>query len=410
MSLNNIWQDFIKHNTPDCGFRAYGKKVEAMSVSTMRSRLTQDDVQRLVKGKDDEERAIAAHKICHAIDRAPLSRQERQSAEAIMDIMAKDAAQLVRRSLAVTLKNSPHLPPRLAKKLANDIDSIALPIITFSPALTDEDLIEVVRSGAALRQIAVAKRKSVSAAVVEVIAQEGREPALVVAATNNGAVFGDKAFTSALTRFGESAKVTDAFIERDVLPVHIAEKLVSLISDEAMGRLVKRHELPPQLAVELAEGSRERATIDLVDQAGQAKDMRRFVQQLHLNGRLGPSLILRGLCTGHIRFVEWSLAELAALPHSRAWLMVHDSGSLGFRAIYERAGMPQRLFAAFRAGLDVYHEMEYDGGEDDRERFTGRMIERVLTQFQALPPEELDYLLDKLNARSAKRGDKARAA
>ncbi|PHS21967.1 MAG: hypothetical protein COA84_14505 [Robiginitomaculum sp.] len=381
-----------------------------MSVSAMRTKLTQDDVHRLVKGHNDEERAIAAHKICRAIDHGPLSRQERQSAEAIMEIMAKDAAELVRRSLAVTLKNSPHLPRHIAKKLAEDIDSIAFPVITSSPSLTDDDLIDVVRSGAALRQVAVAKRKRVSAKVVNVLVAEGREVAVTTALRNNSAEFDTAAFDITLGRFGDRAKVTDAFIDRAELPVHVTEKLVSLISDEAIGRLMKHHELPPQLAVELAEGARERATIDLVDQAGQTKDMRRFVQQLHLNGRLSPSIIMRGLCTGHIRFVEWSLAELAAIPHQRAWLMVHDAGALGLRAIYERAGMPQRLYTAFRAGIDIYHEMEYDGGADDCERFKTRMMERVLTQFQALPRDELDYLLDKLDARENTPAEKSKAA
>ncbi len=381
-----------------------------MSVSAMRSKLTQDDVQRLVKGKNEEERAIAAHKICRSIDRGPLSRKERQSAEAIMEIMAQDAAELVRRSLAVTLQNSPHLPRHLARKLADDIDSIAFPVIASSPSLTDDDLIDVVRSGAALRQVAVAKRNKVSAKVVGVLVAEGREVAVTTALRNNSAQFDTAAFDTALGRFGDSAKVTDAFIDRKVLPVHVAEKLVSLISDEAIGRLVKHHELPPQLAVELAEGARERATIDLIDQAGQTKDMRRFVQQLHLNGRLSPSIILRGLCTGHIRFVEWALAELAAIPHQRAWLMVHDAGTLGLRAIYERAGMPQRLYAAFRTGFDIYHEMDYDGGAEDRERFSTRMMERVLTRFQGLPREELDYLLDKLDARDGTDEQAATAA
>ncbi|PHS27331.1 MAG: hypothetical protein COA85_05190 [Robiginitomaculum sp.] len=381
-----------------------------MSVSAMRSKLTDDDVRRLVKGENDEERAIAAHKICRAIDQGPLSRRERQSAESIMEIMSRDAAELVRRSLAVTLKNSPNLPRKLAKILAADIDSIAFPVISSSPSLTDDDLIQVVRSGAALRQVAVAKRKSVSAKVVGVLMAEGREVAVTTALRNNSAQFDTAAYDTALERFGDRAKVTDAFIDRDALPVHISEKLVSLISDEAIGRLMKRHELPPQLAVELAEGARERATIDLVDQAGRTKDMRRFVQQLHLNGRLSPSIILRGLCTGHIVFVEWALAELAAIPHQRAWLMIHDAGTLGLRAIYERAGMPQRLYAAFRAGIDIYHDMDYDGGSQDRERFSKRMMERVLTQFQALPREELDYLLDKLDANDQEVSPQANAA
>jgi len=372
-----------------------------MSVAAMRSSLTDSDIRRLVKGTDDGDRAIAAHKLCRVIDRAPLSRMERQSAEAIMQVMANDAAELVRRALAVTLQNSPHLPRDLARKLANDAESIAVPILASSPALTDDDLIDIVRSGAATRQMAVAGRKTVSRAVVKVIAAEAREPAVAVAAANNGAQFNDDSFDDALNRFGENAKVTDGLISRAVLPIHVAEKLVALVSDEALHRLAKRHELPPQLAVELAEGARERATIDLVDQAGKATDMQRFVQQLHLNGRLTPSIMVRGLCMGHIRFVEWAMAELAGIAHARTWLMVHDGGTLGLRAIFERAGLPGRLYPIFRTGIDIIHELEYDGGHLDRERFSRRMIERVLTRFQGLPKDELDYLLNRLDALSA---------
>lgn len=371
-----------------------------MSVAAMRSKLTENDIRRLVKGKDDDDRAIAAHKLCRVIDRAPLSRVERQSAAEIMQVMANDAAELVRRALAVTLQNSPHLPRELAKKLAEDLDSIAIPILASSPSLTDDDLIDVVRSGAAVRQMAIAGRRTVSSDVVRVITSEGREPAVAVAASNNGAIFDDQSFRSTLERFGENAKVTDSLIARESLPVHVSEKLVSLISDEALHRLAIRHELPPQLAVELSEGARERATIDLVDQAGRAADMRRFVQQLNLNGRLSPSLVVRGLCMGHIRFVEWSLAELAGVPHSRAWLMVHDAGILGLRAIYERAGLPQNLYPVFRTGIDMVHEMDFDEGQMDRERFSRRLIERVLTRFQGLPQEELDYLLSRLDGLS----------
>ncbi|VAW01151.1 FIG00449671: hypothetical protein [hydrothermal vent metagenome] len=372
-----------------------------MSVAVMRSKLTDTDIRRLVKGADDDDRAIAAHKLCRTIDRAPLSRVERQSAEAIMQIMADDSAELVRRALAVTLQNSPHLPRDLAKKLAEDVESIAIPILASSPVLTDDDLIDVVRSGAATRQMAIAGRKAVSEDVVQVIVAEGREPAVSVVAANNGAEFDDQSYETTLRRFGENAKITDGLISRSILPIHVAEKLVSLVSDEALHRLSKRHELPPQLAVELAEGARERATIDLVDQAGKAADMQRFVQQLHLNGRLTPSLVVRGLCMGHVRFVEWSLAELAGVPHARTWLMVHDAGLLGLRAIFERAGLPQRLYPVFRAGVDMVHEMDYDDGHLDRERFSRRMIERVLTKFQGLPKEELDYLLDRLDGLSA---------
>ncbi|HVY03190.1 MAG TPA: DUF2336 domain-containing protein, partial [Caulobacterales bacterium] len=130
-----------------------------MPVVTMRANLTEADIRTLIKGPTEDDRALAAQKICRCIDGLRLSGEERAHAETILKMMAEDAAASVRRALAVTLKNSPRLPRALARKLADDIDSIALPILQHSPALSDEDLIEIVRSAPPTKQVAVAKRE-----------------------------------------------------------------------------------------------------------------------------------------------------------------------------------------------------------------------------------------------------------
>jgi uncharacterized protein (DUF2336 family) len=161
---------------------------------------------------------------------------------------------------------------------------------------------------------------------------------------------------------------------------------------------VNNHELPPQIAIDLAMGARERVSIDIIEQAVRQKDIARFVQQLNLNGRLSPSLLMRGLCLGHIEFVEHAMAELAGIAHQRMWLMIHDSGPLGLKAAFDRAGLPPRLFPSFRAALEVYHSIDREGGSMDRITFRKRMIERTLTLFQSIPKDDLDYLLEKLDA------------
>jgi uncharacterized protein (DUF2336 family) len=152
------------------------------------------------------------------------------------------------------------------------------------------------------------------------------------------------------------------------------------------------------MAIDLAVGARERATVDLIEQAARQADLPRFVQQINLHGRLSPSLLMRGMCIGQMSFVEHALAELSGLAHHRVWVMVHDSGPLGLETLFERAGLPRRLLGPFRAAVDVYHEMSRDGADRDAATFRTRMVERVLTLFQHVPKDDLDYLLEKLNA------------
>ncbi len=370
-----------------------------MTVVTMRARLTDADIRTLMKGPTEADRGQAAHKICRSIEQAELSPDERAHAEAIMRLMLDDAAVLVRRALAVALKNSPKLPRDVANQLARDVDSIALPILQGSPVLNDSDLIEILRSAPPARQVAIASRDIMSITLTTAIAEHAVPAAVERALANDNAKFDQRGLEAALTRFADRPAIIETMIQRRTLPISVTEKLVSMVTGEMFDHLVNHHALPPQMAIDLASSARERVTVDLIEQAMHQADLPRFIGQLNLHGRLTPALIMRALCLGYIEFVEHSLAELSGLPHQRAWLMIHDGGPLGLKAIFDRAGLPTRLFPPFRAAVDVYHQIDrnaYDG--EDRDRFRSVMIERVLTLFQSVPKDDLDYLLEKLDA------------
>ena len=368
-----------------------------MTVQSIRPQLTEDDILRLMRGETPEQRASVAHRLCRRIALDVLSDREKAFADEIIGILAQDAADLVRRTLAVTLRSSPVLPREVALKLAHDIEAVSIPLLQDSPVFTDEDLVELVLSVTAAKQAAIASRDTVSITVSEVITEHGAVEAVRALATNSGAEWTDKSFDDTLRRFGRDEIVQAGLIKRDFIPTHIAEKMVSLVSGQLFDILVNRHELPAQLAIDLAASARERATIDLVEQAGRTNDLPRFVSQLNLNGRLSNSLIMRALCCGQMRFVEHALSELSGVAHQRVWLMIHDAGPLGVQAVFDRAGLPRKMLPAFKAAVTVFHETQHDGGPNDRARFRARMIERVLTQFQAIPKDDLDYLLDKLD-------------
>jgi uncharacterized protein (DUF2336 family) len=368
-------------------------------MTVTRTALTDEDIRQLVKGQSEDDRALAAHKICRHIEGGgmQLTEEERQKAYDILRIMADDAAELVRRALAVTLKSSPIIPHDVAVRLANDVESIALPILNFSPVFTDQDLCEIVRIGGPIRQVAIASRPVLSEKVTTTIVEHGVEKAVEVSCANDNASFAEKTLQTVVQRFAKSEAVLAAVAYRTALPLGVTEKL--------RDHLINHQSLSPQLALEIALGSRERATIDLVDQAGRTPDVKGFVGHLNRAGRLSASLLLRALAHGHMSFFEWGLAELSNVPHHRTWLMVHDAGQLGLKAIYERAGLPARLFSAFRAAVDTYHVMEQEGGALDAAGFQERMLQRFLTQPRGATREDMDYLVEKLDRvrREAKR-------
>ena len=131
------------------------------------------------------------------------------------------------------------------------------------------------------------------------------------------------------------------------------------------------------------------------------EDVERLVNQLYANGRLTPSIVLRALCMGDMKFFEYAMARRVGIPVLNARMLIHDSGVLGLDGLYGKSGMPRSLYPAVKAALAVAREMDYDGEEGDRERYARRMLERVLTQYGDLGVEfdtdDLEYLLAKMN-------------
>lgn len=366
-------------------------------MTAYRARLTEIDIRRLIKATDEDERAAAAHKLCRSMEKAELDDEDRAAAQKILRMLANDAAELVRRAMAVTLKSSDLIPRDVARRLAADVDSVALPLINFSPAFTDEDLIEIVRAGSSVRQVAVAGRPSVGRDVAAALAEVGSEPAVRALAANDNADVSEAALGRCVDRFGASPEVVAAIAYRQVLPLSVTERLVELASDAVREHLVTRHAVAPETAIRLAAFARERATVDLVDQASNHADLPAFVANLNARRALTGSLLLRALARGQMNLFEHGLAELAGTPHQRAWLMIHDAGPLGLKAIYDRAGLPPRLFQAFRAGVDTWRLLQAEGVDTSGDDFRQRMLERFLTQRPAAPREDLAYLMERLD-------------
>jgi uncharacterized protein (DUF2336 family) len=149
--------------------------------------LTQDDVTRLMNDPSAETRAETANRVATLYSRDMLNETELALAEKIIRAMAADVEVKVRESLSKQLQESPTLPHDVALTLARDVDSVALPVLEFSEALTDEDLIEIVHNSDASKQMAIARRPAVSTDVSDALVDTGDEQVVVTLVENDSA-------------------------------------------------------------------------------------------------------------------------------------------------------------------------------------------------------------------------------
>ncbi len=361
----------------------------------MSAHLSKEDVQRLLQEPSSSVRAEVAGKLALDIDNPTLSESEMVLAHEVVRLMARDVEASVRASLSQNLRRAVRLPHDVAVQLANDIESVALPILQDSDVLTDHDLIAIIAKGSPQKHEAIAGRATVSHSVSDAIITTAGEKAVEKLMNNTGAQISDASFTKAVTRFEDSETVKEAMVKRPVLPVTVAEKLTTLVSERLRDYLVSHHELSPTVAADLVLQSRERTIVEMATGSTE-EEIENLVAQMQQNGRLTPSIVLRALCMGDVLFFEAALAARANIPLLNVRILIHDGGQLGMKTLYERAGMPPNMMSVVRAALDVVHETEMDGAARDRERYKARVIERVLTQFEDVGSDDFEYLLNKL--------------
>jgi len=366
------------------------------------------DVAKLAGDSSPETRAEVGAKVAARFGNVLVTPRERELSQQILAVLVHDAAELVRESLAKSLCQMPGAPKDIILTLAQDIDAISQPVLEASPVLDDDDLLTIIRKGSAAKQSAIAGRSTVSSDVSAALVKTNNRQVVERLVGNEGAHFHEDTLVRVADAYGKDDAVAGLLVKRTDLPLTVVEYLVSAVSDELRGYLVERHHMSADIADQLMHESRERAVVNLIEGA-QYEDLPRLIKQLSSNDRLTPSLILRALCMGEMRFFEAAMAHLTELPTIKNYSLIHDQGPLGLKAIFARAHMPQVLLPAFRAAIGIYREMDYTGEENDRERFRLLMLERLLTSYEELEADDLDFLMARMSRLSDSVGVSATA-
>lgn len=362
----------------------------------MTQTLTKDDVDRLLADPSAENRAGVVEKLAQHLTDPSAGEAEQTLGVDIVRAMTRDVSDLVRRSLSLNLKSWPELPRDVALSLARDVDEVAVPVLQDAVALSDDDLVMLVGESGEAKQVAIAQRPQVSSRLADALVDTDNKSVARALVQNQSADLQDDALSRIVDRFGADEDIQEPLVHRATLPPQIAERMVAKLSDRLLDYLVTHHSLPEDVAEEVMSNARERATVTMLRNTSGYADRERLVEQMLVNGRLTPSIILRALCTGDMPFFEVSLARMARVPVINARVLIHDAGTLGLKSLYEKAQLPAALYPATRVAVEVVRDTDMRSHDFDPESYSRMVLERILTLVEEeLTPEDQDYLLRK---------------
>jgi uncharacterized protein (DUF2336 family) len=201
------------------------------------------------------------------------------------EIEAKARAKLSRRLAPV-----PNAPAKVIRSLAFDDDSaVAAPVLMRSEKLDEAELIANARTKGQGHLDAIARRKSLSPAVTEVLVDRGDQHVVSTVARNTGARFSDAGFGKLVARAqGDETLALRVGARRDI-PRHHFLKLLETASAAVCAKLEAAN---PQFADAVHDTISEVVTklrSELRNASPDHATARAQVQRLHQLGRLGEA-------------------------------------------------------------------------------------------------------------------------
>lgn len=366
-----------------------------------KSRLTKEDVAKLSHDPKVENKSSVAQKIGAYYNGDAVTQLGLKLAEDIFRIMVRDVERKVRETLSESLKNCHALPLDIVQTLIHDVDSVAVPFIKYYGDLNKDDLVRILNIPSINKQKAVAQRLNLPNEISEYIVERCPEEVVGVLISNDTAQIFEKTYQSIIRKYQNSPHIQERLVFRTELPTSVIEKIVNSLSEELKKRLVLTHNLPNDLATDIVEQVKEKTTLKISEEYSSDKQIEELVHQLYTSNRLSPSLVVRSICMGDLKFFEYALVYLSNTPILEVRKILFNT-ALDFmvRNLLRKAYIPKTMFPAVFSALKVIKEINFDGCRSDRKSFSHKVIERILTynpNTEDFNEEDINYLVSKIS-------------
>lgn len=209
----------------------------------------------LAEDKDPTVREVLARRIAGLVPNLERQAAGRlgQMVIAALRLLAEDTAVTVRASLAEALAAMPDIPRDLVLRLARDTEwPVAEPVIRLSPLLTDSDLLSlIVTPPAAFSRGAIAGRPGLTESVTDRLTRVADDAEILSLLSNGSARLRESTLSALVARARDRPDMQAALVRRPVLSQQAMVALAAIITDDLLGDLAARADLPPRTATEL---------------------------------------------------------------------------------------------------------------------------------------------------------------
>ena len=267
----------------------------------------------------------------------------------VMSQLAGEMEEAVRAELAQRMAEAETAPRGLLRDLARDISiDVAHPVLATSKALTEDDLLSVVRTRGQDHLRAISQRPLVPEAVSEAIVERGDDATLGVLLANEGALMSRQTQEIVVDRAVENPDLHEAVVARKSLPIDLLNEMYFVVESRLRGDILARNAAvdPAALDAALAAGRTRLATRDGALPADYAEAQTQ-IRTLRERDALTPPILAGFLRARETTKFLVALSELADIDFHTARRILERRELDALSIVCKAAGFDRSLYLTF---------------------------------------------------------------
>ncbi len=295
---------------------------------------------------DEDVRVDLARKIGRLLPDLMTSERERVTQLTIetLEQLASDQVTRVRAVLAEEIKGLHCVPKHIIQMMVKDLEAtVYVPILEYSPLLSDADLLEIIASARAQAALnAVARRRgledSISAAVVATL----DIPSIASLLANPNARIREETIEKILDDAKDIVPWHGPLVMRTDLSVRALRRVASFVGSSLLQALSDRHGLDSETQSYLGHMLRERLEKEGLERRSQQEKAVDAVRDALARGALDSSFIEEAVETGNRDLVIEGLSELGTTSRQTVERILSARNAKGVTALAWHCGLTMR--------------------------------------------------------------------
>lgn len=268
--------------------------------------------------------------------------------DSVMTQLADDMGAAVRAELSARMAASQAPPPSLLRALVNDSIDVAAPMLCGSPALTDEDLLQVIRNRGQDHMRAISLREVVSPRLSDAIIERGDDDTVSVLLRNDGAELSRQAHEAVVDRAHANPALHAAVVNRAAMPIDLLNEMYFKVEAELREQILQRNaEIDPQELDAALRAGRHRVAVSDGALPADYAQAEKAIRNLKATGGVTPQALAGMLRAKQTTRFLVALAELADIDFHTARRILERRELDVLAIVCKAAGFDRALFLTF---------------------------------------------------------------